>query len=128
MNEKAKTWCSVAAFAFLGGALRALLNNCWSQWGTLTANLVGCFLLAFLVYLFLNLAESSQWLGTGLSTGFVGSFTTFASFNLDTLKMLQVGQNGSALLYWLASVCLGFLAAFLGMQAALFLTKKWETA
>ena len=127
MSEKAKTWLSVAIFAFLGGAVRAWLNSVWSQWGTLTANLMGCFLLAFLVYLFLNLSESIQWLGTGLSTGFVGAFTTFSSFNLDVVKMLQTGSVRTAVLYWLVSIVLGFAAALLGMRTALFLTSKWES-
>lgn len=128
MQDKWKTWLSVACFAFLGGALRAWLNNSWSQWGTLTANLAGCFLLAFLIYVFISLSASSQWLSTGLSTGFVGAFTTFSSFNLDTLKMLQAGKGQTALIYWLASVFLGFLAAYAGMRTALAFTKKREGA
>ena len=55
MNKKLKNYISVSLFAFFGGALRAYLNVIWSQAGTFVANIIGCFLLAFLTYFFLSL-------------------------------------------------------------------------
>ncbi|MCI7591967.1 MAG: chromosome condensation protein CrcB, partial [Lactobacillus johnsonii] len=44
MNRRLKNYLSVGIFAFFGGGLRAYLNLIWSQTGTLTANIIGCFL------------------------------------------------------------------------------------
>lgn len=54
MNKKLKNYISVGLFAFCGGALRAYLNVIWSQAGTFVANIIGCFLLAFLTYFFIE--------------------------------------------------------------------------
>ncbi|KOH02621.1 chromosome condensation protein CrcB [Lactobacillus johnsonii 16] len=115
MNKRLKNYLSVGIFAFFGGALRAYLNLIWSQAGTFTANIIGCFLLAFFTYFFVEYREGRDWLVTGLSTGFVGSFTTFSSFHLDTLKQLESGMNSQATIYFFSSIFIGFLFAYLGM-------------
>lgn len=115
MNKRLKNYLSVGIFAFFGGGLRAYLNLIWSQTGTFTANIIGCFLLAFFTYFFVEYREGRDWLVTGLSTGFVGSFTTFSSFHLDTLKQLESGMNSQATIYFFSSIFIGFLFAYLGM-------------
>lgn len=112
--EKLKNYISVGFFAFFGGVLRAYLNLIWSLLGTFIVNIVGCFLLAFLTYFFLN-KRAPQWLTTGLMTGFVGAFTTFSSFHLDTLKQIQTTQATTAWIYFFASIIIGFGLANLGM-------------
>lgn len=124
MNKKLANYLSVGFFAFLGGALRCFLTNIWAQSGTFVANVTGCFLLAFLTYFFLQYREGRDWFATGLSTGFVGSFTTFSSFNLDTLKQLQSTQSFSVMVYFLGSIVLGLLFAFLGMYLGDVFGKK----
>ena len=57
MNRRLKNYLSVGIFAFFGGALRAYLNLIWSQAGTFTANIIGCFLLAFFTYFFVEYRE-----------------------------------------------------------------------
>lgn len=115
MSNKLKNYISVGFFAFFGGALRCYLNLIWSTAGTLVVNVLGCFLLAALTYFFIEFREGKDWLATGLSTGFVGAFTTFSSFHLDTLKQLQGNNSTRALIYFFASIMLGFLFAYLGM-------------
>lgn len=117
MNKSWENYLSVAIFAFFGGALRAWLNSLWSFAGTMFVNIVGCFLLAFLTYFFINYREGRDWLATGLSTGFVGAFTTFSTFQLETLKQLQAGQISNSLIYFFVSLVIGLLFAFLGMVA-----------
>lgn len=124
MNKKLKNYISVGLFAFFGGALRAYLNVIWSQAGTFVANIIGCFLLAFLTYFFIEFREGRDWLVTGLSTGFVGTFTTFSSFHLDTFKQLENGMNNQALIYFFSSIFIGFLFAYLGMITGKILGRK----
>lgn len=115
MDKRVKNYLSVGVFAFFGGAVRAYLNLIWSQSGAFTANIIGCFLLAFFTYFFVEYREGRDWLVTGLSTGFVGAFTTFSSFHLDTLKQLENGMNSQATIYFFSSIFIGFLFAYLGM-------------
>lgn len=121
MLDKLKNYVSVGIFAFFGGALRCYLNLIWSTTGTLVVNVLGCFLLAVLTYFFIEFREVKDWLAVGLSTGFVGAFTTFSSFHLDTLKQLQENSSTQAMVYFFASIILGFLFAYLGMIVG----KKW---
>jgi CrcB protein len=115
MKDQIKNYLSVFVFACLGGSCRFGLNSLYDYWGTLSCNLLGCFLLAFLTYFALEWGKFPAWMTVGLGTGFVGAFTTFSSFNLDTLKLLLTGSN-AAWLYWLVSMILGFLLAFLGAR------------
>ena len=124
MNKKIENYLSVGVFAFFGGALRAYLNLVWSQSGTFIANILGCFLLAFLTYFFIEFREGRDGLVTGLSTGFVGAFTTFSSFHLDTLKQLENGMHSQAILYFFSSIFIGFLCAYLGMIIGKVLGRK----
>lgn len=124
MSNKLKNYISVGVFAFFGGALRCYLNLIWSTTGTLVVNVLGCFLLAALTYFFIEFREGKDWLATGLSTGFVGAFTTFSSFHLDTLKQLQENSSSQAMIYFFASIMLGFLFAYLGMVVGKKLGKR----
>lgn len=124
MSEQVQKYASVAFFAFWGGASRYWLNANFSFYGTIAGNVAGCFLLAFLTYFFLTTGISNPWLNVGLGTGFVGAFTTFSSFKLDTLKLLLAGNNLSALLYFGCSIILGFLFAVLGKRCGLFLAQR----
>lgn len=112
---KTKNLASIAAFAFCGGVLRSFLGQ-YNFYGTLIANLLGCFLLAFLTYLFLELKPYPEWLTSGLTTGFLGAFTTFSSFNLDVLKLIAAQQQTTAIAYWVCSIGLGFALANLGAE------------
>lgn len=116
MRDKAKNYLSIAIFAFFGGIARASLNTEFSFYGTFFGNVIGCFLLAFLTYFFFESKNIAPWLSAGLGTGFVGAFTTFSTFSLDTLKLLNTGQLGTASIYYLGSIVVGFFVAFLGAR------------
>ncbi len=85
---------------------------------TLLVNVAGSFLLAFLATLASGENLSGFWLLT-LGTGFVGAFTTFSTFELDSHELLQRGQLGYALLYIAGNLFLGYGALLLGQVAAL---------
>lgn len=117
LSTKTGNYISIAIFAFFGGIARAWLNSSFGFYGTFWGNIIGCFLLAFFTYLFMEFKDIRQWLAVGLGTGFVGAFTTFSTFNLDVLKNIQANVPITALIYFLSSVIFGFCFAYLGMNA-----------
>ncbi len=85
---------------------------------TLLVNVVGSFLLAFLSMLAAQNQLGGFWLLT-LGTGFVGAFTTFSTFELDSHGLLKSGQLGYALVYIGGNLFLGYSALLAGQAAAL---------
>jgi CrcB protein len=89
--------------------------------GTLLVNVTGSFAMGFLMTLVLsNGLNFSPTLVLVLATGFLGSYTTFSSYELDTIQLLDQNLDQTALLYWLGSPIAGFMAIRLGMSVA-----KW---
>lgn len=116
--EKLKNYLSVAFFAFFGGLGRYYLGICWQSTGTIVANLLGCFLLAFLTYYVIELNILAGWLNVGLGTGFIGAFTTFSSFTVDFMKLIHAHLIVHAVIYLTISILGGFLCTFLGYVLA----------
>ena len=85
---------------------------------TLLVNIVGCFLIGFLSAYFLLRTDIPLALRTGLTVGVLGGLTTFSSFSLEVLRLIEAGQFGVALSYLLGSVLGGLCAAWLGMTLA----------
>lgn len=84
-------------------------------WGTLLVNVVGCFLLGWL--LSTSLATISDPLKLALGTGFLGAFTTFSTFGVQTLQawqrspLLAIANVGTNLIIGLAAAALGIYIA-----------------
>ncbi len=83
--------------------------------GTFAVNIVGCFLIGLIQYLFVDakiLPRPAQLL---LAVGFCGGLTTFSTFSVETLRLLQSGHAPVALLYQVLSFAFGLLAVVAGM-------------
>ncbi len=113
----------------MGGALGSVLRFLTSHWvvehwprhyylATFAVNLLGCFAIGFFSAFFLLRSEIPLALRTGITVGVLGGLTTFSSFSLEVLRLLESGQHGTALGYLLGSVCGGLAAAWLGMSLA----------
>jgi CrcB protein len=85
---------------------------------TFFVNLTGSFAIGFLVELFDERVAVAPELRAALVVGVLGGYTTFSSFSLETLNLLRDGAWGQALVYPLASVMLGLLAVWAGVQLA----------
>lgn len=86
-------------------------------YGTLIVNLAGCFALGVVAHL----ASSMSWnpeLRAVIAVGFLGGFTTYSSFNHDTLALFAAGATGAAVLNVAITLGGGLLAGWLGLVAA----------
>ena len=82
--------------------------------GTWIINCTGSFLLAFLYAYTARIIRFPQWLRVGMVTGLLGAYTTFSTFCVETITLLQHGAFFAALSYLIISLTVGILFAFLG--------------
>jgi CrcB protein len=106
---------SVARYGM--GALAAQLLGTAFPWGTLLVNLTGSFLIALIMHLALTGTAISLELRIFLTTGIMGGFTTYSSFNYETLALINQGAYGLAGLNVAATVVGCFLSGVLGLAA-----------
>lgn len=111
-----------------GGALGALSRHGLStlltrhvlsqpHWAILSVNLVGCFVIGFLSALFLQWRIGETWALLAV-TGFLGSFTTYSTFALQSLNLLQTQQWTHLSLYLGTHFIGGMALCLLGMVCA----------
>ncbi len=113
----------------LGGALGALSRYALSlriyawlgrdfPWGTLGVNVLGSFLMGFLVILMTSRLPLEEPLRNGLLVGFLGALTTYSTFAMDKLQLLQQGAYLKAGSYMLASMLACLTAIIFGTWLA----------
>ena len=90
----------------------------WFPFGTLIGNVCGCFLIALIMQLALELTSFPANLRLALTTGFMGGLTTYSSFNYETTKLLQDGALRLALLNFAITAFGCLLAGLLGSLLA----------
>ena len=83
-------------------------------YGTFFINITGAFLMGFFTTLTSKFGIS-QVVQLFVAVGFLGSYTTFSTYALDTSNVLQARGYKTALLYWLGSPLLGFISIELGV-------------
>jgi len=106
---------------FIGSVARFLVSKLNLSWhflsipmGTLTVNVVGSFIIGFIVGISAKSEIISSDLRLFLMVGFCGGFTTFSSFTNENLMLMSKRTVANRLLYTAGSILLGFLAVYLG--------------
>ena len=99
---------------YLTGILMTRLMGPAFPWGTITVNIVGSFAIGFLTELVARRLDSSFEIRLLLVVGLVGGFTTFSSFSLDTVALIEKGAVSSAVIYVFSSVVISLVATFAG--------------
>ncbi|WP_406676263.1 fluoride efflux transporter CrcB [Moorella sp. ACPs] len=115
----------IGIFGFLGAIARfGLGRSIATFWpstfplGTLMINILGCFALGFILTYSLERLTLSPELRQGITTGFIGAFTTFSTFSLETITLLFKGYVAYAGIYILASTLGGLIAVKAGIILA----------
>ena len=102
----------------LGSYAQQLSKSIDFPYGTLTVNLLGCFIIGFLAQLAEARGVFTPQARLLVFVGLLGGFTTFSSFGNETLNLARDGQMWSALGNVGANVLLGLLLVWLGRTAA----------
>jgi CrcB protein len=114
----------VVAAVALGGALGAPARYGISAavhvtpgtfpWGTFWTNVSGSLALGFLLAIVLRRFPATRYVRPFLASGFLGSYTTYSTFAVETDLLIRNGRTGVALAYVTASFAAGFVAASAG--------------
>lgn len=110
---------------FVGSILRYMAGwlaekNDWAglPYATFSVNIIGCLMIG----LFYGWAQRYEWMNENLSlflmVGLCGGFTTFSTFSLENLSMLQNHNYSGFALYAFGSVAVGLLAVIGGLKLA----------
>ncbi len=110
---------SVCRYALAGWGQR--LTNGSFPLGTMIVNVLGCFIIGLLNYLFSGPYLIRAEYRVALTIGLLGGFTTFSTFGWETFALANDGQGLRAVMNLLLSVTLGFSAVLLGYRLA----EKW---
>ena len=102
-------WVSTGTHAVLGRGF---------PYGTLTVNVLGSLLIGFLYIWLLERLVAGPALRAFLLIGVLGAFTTFSTFSIETLNLMESGQLGKAIANVVISVTVCIAAAGLGVLAA----------
>jgi CrcB protein len=105
--------CGTAARYLVTIAMAQRFGNAL-PWGTLAVNLTGCFAIAALVPAGAALGWSPM-VRMAATVGFLGGFTTYSSFNYETMRLWNSDAPAAALLNMLLTIVGGFVAGWLGI-------------
>jgi CrcB protein len=123
-----QTLIAIALGSALGGVLRYLAGaavHVWLArtfpWGTLGVNVLGSTMIGLCWVLLATRGEQGELLRAFVIVGMLGGFTTFSSFSLETLLLVEQHGYGRAGAYVLASVLLCLTGAWAGLN----LGRQW---
>lgn len=101
----------------VGTAVASRLGTAW-PFGTFVINMSGCFLIAFFLTLTTERVMVADAWRYFFPVGFVGAYTTFSTYEYETLRLVEAGEWVRALLYVIASTVVGFGAVALATWIA----------
>ncbi len=118
---------NILASVMIGGSVGALLRHTASffitnntntpfPWGTFAVNMIGSFLIGILWQIF-DSYPLSPYTRSLLITGGLGAFTTFSTYSLDTVLLLQNGQIRLGLMNTFVSATVSIAAVWMGITA-----------
>lgn len=106
---------------FVGGGLGAILRwiTCSKipyHWGTFVVNILGAFLIGALYQYIATHSSFKPEMKLFLMTGLLGGFTTFSTYMLDFITLIQANHLTEAIIYLITSICVGVLFLLLGIR------------
>jgi fluoride exporter len=97
----------------LGAAVNQRFPN--FPWGTLVINVTGSFALGLVFVVLTERTTASPEMRSALTIGFLGAYTTFSTFSLETVRLIEDGAMVAAAINVVGNVALGLTAAWAGV-------------
>jgi fluoride exporter len=126
-----KTYFCIAAGGFLGAISRFIIKSVYIfdykgnfPLNTLIVNVTGSLVLAFVLSLVLNDFKLNEDIKLGISTGFMGAYTTFSTLCKEMTRLMTEGNFFTALIYIIVSISLGLIAVYIGIKLSKMI-QKW---
>lgn len=102
----------------LGLGVQRLISQPMFPIGTLLINLIGCFALGWFSHWVMDKPYISPSIRTSISTGLIGSFTTYSTFSVETVQLFRQGLYGSGMTYVSISLVGGLCLVWFGTWIA----------
>jgi CrcB protein len=96
-------------------------------WATFWTNMAGSLALGFLLILVIERFPPTRYLRPFFATGFLGAFTTFSTFAVETDLLIKDGYAALGVVYALASLAAGFAAVWVGILLARLIPMRERT-
>ena len=111
----------------IGGALGSLCRYVMSMnvylllgksfpYGTLAVNILGSIIIGSVYILAMEKITISEELRAGITVGFLGAFTTFSAFSIETIELFRQGKIYLSILYVILSFSFSIIAAYTGLM------------
>jgi CrcB protein len=101
-------------------------------WSTFAINVVGCFLIGVLMVIVIHAVPGHTLVRPFFGVGILGGFTTFSTYAVDTVRLIQAGSPAIAVAYLFGTLLTAMIAVYLGTaiarQAVFHLTSHREHA
>ncbi len=125
VEQSLQTPLAISLGAVPGALSRYYLTVLFAQWfgnafpyGTFVINLSGSLLMGFFTTLAIEHIIPSPEVQLLITTGFLGSYTTFSTYTLDTSVLVRSGSRTKACFYWAGSVMFGGICFAVGVALA----------
>ena len=120
-----RQFLAVAAGGAAGAVLRWLMAGAVQRfaggafpWGTFAVNALGSFLLGFLFVWLIERSTATELVRLALTVGLLGAFTTFSTYSLESIRLLQESALGMAAANVMGQVVVCLVLTWLGIQLA----------
>ncbi|MHB9093294.1 MAG: fluoride efflux transporter CrcB [Eubacteriales bacterium] len=124
-------YLAVGIAGFLGAVTRAVLSKLIKAGfvypfpvNTLIINLTGCLILSFSMNLTLQRLEINPRLRLAFGTGFLGAYTTFSTFTVETVNLMRNNLGLLSGLYVISTACGCVLFAWIGAVLSRLITGR----
>jgi fluoride exporter len=125
INPNISAPLAISLGAIPGALSRYYLTILFAKWlgadfpyGTFAINITGSLSMGFFTTLALRYFMEAPDLRLLIATGFLGSYTTFSTYALDTSLLVRQGSYGYGLFYWAGSAMLGVVGLEIGSAIA----------